>query len=422
MIFKCFLAVLLLAFSSIAFGHGGGEHDERQHIMLQKLVADLSSLQDSASGEGQLIALVTAALVSAYHDESENFDSETQVAKQKLISKYIEFAKERWKNRPRTLREGLTTAGEFGSLLGKTLKELPEKIFSHGYSGYHEFGWMYLTVVGVTYPPWYITSELVEHVVLGAPLGTACTALQLGYFAVIRSFVAPVSQVCTYAMADLQKLPWYKKLGRIPKGVALAFQDYLRLRLIKKQFRKVGLQGVSNLLSISQQDLKSSRWYQKASETLRSLSRNFVLWPAVLGLSQDLVSENDRYSAGTVTPSWNPELTRFRSSFERYALLMWTLSQLGSWIDELREERILDFKEYSGLLKIKANISRDINRSYVLERKFPEMADSTLSNIVPEFNDLLTLIERAESYSLSQDDIDKVQEKFTSCARSLKGL
>src|SRR5690606_8189096 len=127
----------------------------------------------------------------------------------------------------------LSQVGEAFRNVGRAIKhaitELPSEVGARMYGGVFEFGSLYVAIVGTTFPPWFLGSETVEHLVLGAPLGMACTHLQLGYFVVIGKLLAPASMVCNYAFRDLSKEPWYKRLARIPKNLILAHQDYVRM-------------------------------------------------------------------------------------------------------------------------------------------------------------------------------------------------
>ncbi|MCB0393327.1 MAG: hypothetical protein KDD25_02135 [Bdellovibrionales bacterium] len=395
-------------FSSNLFAHGSSDGAKRDEIV-ESLLLEMQSLTDGRTEEGQLYSLVSKVLIENYPELSETFDAETRLARKTLRERFLNWTKERWEARPKTIRQGLKVGVELAKALAGVVKELPEEIAAMSYTGYQEYGLLYLIVVTATYPPWFVTTETLEHLILGAPVGMACTHLQLGYFAVIGTAMAPVSQFCNYAFADLDQKPWYKKLGKTPKGIALALQDYLRLRLTRSSAKRVGTDGVLDILGVSQEQIRGSVWFERGDSLIRSIVKNRQLWPSVLSFSQADWSP--------MRVSMEDEDPQFKRSIENYSVLRWLLDQLSVEVKSLRTERRVTFRQYLKLLKLQSFISRDLRRLFVLERK--SGAELLLKTILPELRSLFELIETAENATLRSSDIDLALEKAKSCSRSL---
>lgn len=397
------------------FGHGGG--DEHAHALMERLAHSLATLSDPSTEEGELFGIVAKVLLEVYPEEADKFSEEVELAKKTLREKFKIFAEERWRARPHTLKQGFQSAKDFSKQLMKIIMEIPPEIAAQAYSGYHEFGLLYLGIVGTTYPPWFLGSEAVEHIVLSAPVGMACTYLQLGYFAVIKALIAPVSSLCSYVAVDLNGKTWFQRLGAIPKSVALALQDYLRLRLIKGKYRVISFEGISPLLETSQRRLQLSLWFDKSSGPIRSLAKNRALWPVLLGFSRDFVNKVDWARMSKTTP--DEKLRGFSLTYERFVVLGWIMNQMTILIKELRDEKEISFRQYMYMLRLNAYVSRDLRQLFIAERKFGADHNLLMTRVLPEILQVMRFIEKAEEGTLTTELILLAIQEAKTCDRFL---
>ncbi len=395
-----FLKRKLLSFSCcLLFLLASKSHAEKTNpaaaldLFLDSLQSQLSADSSAVNTELMLIVSVAASLSGQESMTAEEFEGALSQPRLRLVEKLKDMLRERWSGRPRNVSQANAALLSFVRSLWHLIEELPTEIAARTMSGYHEFGLVYLTIVLPTYPVWFFVSENIEHLVLGAPLGLACTHLQLGYFFVVASMMAPVASVCDFVSKDLRPKSWFQKLKETPKNLVLAWQDYLRFRLSRRAYKIH--HGESALTS--HRELLKSKLSDTEKPFIKSLLKDPVLWQALISVMRN-EGEN-----GTVT-ELDPQ---FIESYRWARILRFTLDQLQVHTKILREEEHLNFSIYNLFLKAEAVISAEIRKNFVIERKHATQHSESIKLL----QRLLSSIQGLRSLQLEADLLDEATLK-----------
>jgi hypothetical protein len=359
----------------------------------------LQMMATEGPGDPEDVLLLSVAASLAGEDPAA-LTGELATARMTLIRRLQAAIKKRWEERPRTWIQVKGAVATISRDFFHLLRELPPEIAARALSGYHEFGILYLMVVVTTFPPWLFLSESVEHAVLGAPLGLACTHLQLGYFVVIASMMAPASSLCQYVSKDLKKTSWFQKLKAAPRNLALAWQDYLKLRILRKNFQT--LKTTDGILRHTQ--VLRSKIKDHSNAWIQSLARDPFLWKILVG---HVFNQSDVFQSQEIQPS--QELVR--SELVWLKTLRFLLAGLNVETKLLHEAERLNFRTYNSFLKVEAFLSRKLRENFILQRK-ADPAEKT--NFVQEF---LSIFRRyrelqKEAWSLGSDTLKEKMDAF----------
>ena len=358
--------LIFFLISATAYSHGDCDHPhdhsdtEKHQAYLQSLSQRLLDLKQSEGSRGvfedpevKLLGVVSQTLLENYRSDLDSFPSSQLLEERKaLASHLIEATKAKWTERPRSLTQGAEALKHFFLELGHLISELPSEIAARAYGGFFEFGALYLAVVIPTYPPWFIASEAMEHAILGAPLGLACTHLQLGYFFVVGAMLAPGSMVCHYLASDAEKTPLTQKLSRAGSNLLKGLRDFLSYR----KYKKDSAGGEVNGLTLT--EIKNSAWRKNLEGPMKNLSKHPLLW-----------SSMDPEAVEARSYSRNADDSDFRRTWLSFVIAKHLLNEAATITKQLKERHVIGFRQYMQLLKEESLISKALRRALVIESK-----------------------------------------------------
>jgi hypothetical protein len=344
---------LALFFFSVAVGAGtstvGLAHEgccsadhapqELQHrIEFLRLALSPEATVLFQSSEAQAIGVILKSLIEVYPEALQKLTLEELVARKSLALR-LDGAIKAWAaTLPRKPSAAVKWVTDFVKSAAHMALELPPEILARSYRGYLEFGALYLAVVLPTYPPWFIASETIEHAVLTAPIGAACTYLQLGYFLVIGSLMAPPAMLCGYAWSDDTNRSWAYRLGSMDDNVVRAFKDYIKVRSRRRD----------TLLEVKP-ELRRTNWFDLVEGAPKDLAKDRDLWSILL------------------QPDQKPD--EEVATWRLYVMARFLLRQVGVAIKEARDAGALKFGAYLEALRSEATLASALRRDFIVAQK-----------------------------------------------------
>ena len=187
--------------------------------------------------------------------------------------------------------------------------ELPPEFIALANEGYREHGGFYLGTVAVTYVPYFLITEFLEHAVFHLPPAFGCAQIQFAYFAAVSAFMHPVMALRSRLMTNTETASYRARFRDSIKNVGRYLKDWPEQHAIHKKLGLLSDGAEAQGLLFDRKKLSEKDFASGGEHLIEKLARHPLFWPVIaLLLEKDNLEGEYLDAAETVTATLREQI------------------------------------------------------------------------------------------------------------------
>lgn len=159
--------------------------------------------------------------------------------------------------------------------------ELPPEFIALANEGYREHGQFYLLTVALTFPPYFLATEFLEHAVLHLPPAFGCAQIQFAYFAAVGALMRPISAFRSRAMTHTETASYRDRMRRSLTSLEHYLRDWPEQRALHQKLGLLSEGPDAQTLFFDRKKLSAKDFAAGGEHLIEKLAKHPLFWPVI---------------------------------------------------------------------------------------------------------------------------------------------